>query len=143
MFPLLLAAQESYLMWYMRALGAKALLLLPVVAIFSFAVTLFLVSRRHGRLSGSTLLLLAMLPILAGFYCAIDSVIGAMIVLSRVGDDVTLKPSEVAEGIGASLIALHTGITLAVPTILIAVVGLVFRAASTESSAEATTAKVS
>lgn len=141
MFPLLLAAQESYLMWYLRALGAKALLLLPVVAIFSFAITLYLVSRRHGRLSGSALLLLAMLPILAGFYCMLDSVIGTLIVLSRVGDDVTLKPSEVAEGISGSLLALHTGITLSVPTILIALVGLVFRAASTEPSGVSSPAK--
>lgn len=141
MFPLLLAAQESYLMWYLRALGAKGVLLLPFAAILSFAITLFLVSRRHGRLSGSALLLLAMLPILAGFYCMLDSVIGTLIVLSRVGDDVTLKPSEVAEGISGSLLALHTGITLSVPTILIALVGLVFRAASAESSGVSSTVK--
>ncbi|MGV3605374.1 MAG: hypothetical protein ACO1RA_03130 [Planctomycetaceae bacterium] len=141
MFPLLLAAQDSYLMWYIRTLGIKGILLLPFAAILSFAITLFLVSRRHGRLSGSALLLLVMLPILAGFYCMLESVIGMLIVFSRVGDDVTLKPSEVAEGISGSLLALHTGFTLSVPTILIALVGLVFRAASAESSSVSSTAK--
>ncbi|MFO0884291.1 MAG: hypothetical protein U0894_08895 [Pirellulales bacterium] len=141
MFPLLLAAQDSYLMWYIRTLGIKGILLLPFAAILSFAITLFLVSRRHGRLSGSALLLLAMLPILAGFYCMLESVIGMLIVFSRAGDDVTLKPSEVAEGTSGSLLALHTGITLSVPTILIALVGLVFRAASTEPSGMSSPAK--
>ncbi len=132
MFPLLFAANESYLMWYLRALGGKNLLLLPTVAILSFVLTLILVSRGNSRFSGTAILVLIMLPMLAGAYGAIDSVIGAMIVLSRVGDEVTLKASEIADGIGSSLLALHTGITLAIPTILAAVIGLFYRGLAAE-----------
>lgn len=118
-------SQQSFLHWFVSALGPKYLVLLPLAALIAFAVILVLVVRGRGWAAGAAAVLAVFMPLLVGLLGTIEGLILSYMVIAS--SDVTPKPSLIAEGISTSLVTAYAGLILTAPGFLLAVVGLFVR----------------
>lgn len=115
---------QSFLMWVLTTLGMNAILL-PLCAGLAFVLTLLLVLRGKGPLTGTALLFIVPAPLLLGFWGALKGAIASFSVIAM--SDVSLKPAEVAGGVAEALLLPTAGLLLTVPSYLLAVIGLFVR----------------
>jgi hypothetical protein len=118
-------AQQSMLVWFLSALGAKYSLLLPLAGVLALVLVLVLVVRGNSRWTGAALMLVVPLPLLVGLFGALEGAIDAFTVIA--GSAVAPKPSEVAAGVSTSLVAPFVGMLLMVPAYLAGVIGTAVR----------------
>lgn len=117
--------QQSYLVWLIQAMGIRYTFLLPLAGLIAFVVVLFLVLKGKGHALPVALLLIVPLPVLVGFVGVIDGMMASFMVIAS--SDTSPKPSAVAEGISMSLVTAWIGILLAVPSYLLATIGMCVR----------------
>lgn len=115
---------QSYLMWVVTALGINSLLI-PLCAAVSFGLTILVLLRGKGPLTGVALLFIVPMPLVLGFWGALKGSIASFAVIAM--SDVAVKPSEVAGGVAEALLGPLTGLVLMAPSYLAAMIGLVIR----------------
>lgn len=119
-------ARQSIIHFYYNALGLKYAVLLPFAALIAFVMTLLLVWRGKGSHLVPAVLVALSLPVLVGIYSFFDGLISSFQVIATA--TTSPKPSEWAQGISMSLVGIQVGMFLALPTYLLAIVGMVIRA---------------
>ena len=123
-------ARQSYLMWFLSALGVKYTLLLPLAGFVAFLVVAFLLWKGKGPAMVGALLLVVPAPIFLGVMGVVEGLIAMYQVIGM--SSVTPKPSEIAEGISMSLVAAMVGLVLAMPAYFLATFGLIVRSLISE-----------
>lgn len=121
---------DNFLVWLIRALGWKYVLLLPVSALFSFVLTLVLVIAGKGRTTGAALCFLVAIPFLIGLFGMFEGLMASLMVLGASSS--SPKPSQVAVGVATSIVTPLVGMFLMVPSYLLATAGLSIRALKSE-----------
>lgn len=117
---------ESFLMWFIGALGWKYALLLPGSALLSFVLTAVLLGVGKGRTTGAALVFIVAIPFLVGLFGMFDGLMASFMVIAR--STVAPKPSEYAQGMSMSISTPLLGMLLMVPSYLLATVGLSIKA---------------
>jgi hypothetical protein len=115
---------QSFLMWVITTLGINTLLL-PLCALVSFLLTLLLVLRGKGPLTGIALLFIVPAPLLWGCFAALKASIASFSVLAL--SDSSPPPSAIVAGVAEALLLPLAGLMTMVPSYLTAVIGLVVR----------------
>jgi len=129
----------SYLQWIVEALGLGYCLLLVLAGVCSFVMTLLIVRRGKGDMSGVSLLLCIGLPLLVGLLATVHVMIKSMTPIAmRAEGDAT---PEMAAAITMSLFPLLLGILLMIPGYLVATIGLFRRSIREESETVSTSAE--
>lgn len=124
--------RQSYLMWFFSALGWKYTLLLPLAGLLAFVLTLLVVTRGKGPAQVGALLFIVPLPVLIGIYGVVEGLIASYQVIAM--SNTTPRPSQVAEGVSMSLVAVMVGMFLATPSYLAATAGLIVRSFTRDDS---------
>lgn len=119
-------AQQSHLSFIIESCGLWYAVLIPVVALVSFALTLLLVTFGRDSLTGPALVLIVPMPALVGFYASISGMLSSMMVIAAT--ELAIKPSEWYAGFAASLVTTWLGLLIMAPAFLTAVLGLSVRA---------------
>ena len=117
---------QNFLIWFIGALGWKYTLLLPASALLSFLLTAALVIAGKGKTTGAALGFIVAIPFLIGILGMIDGCIASFMVIAH--SSASPKPSEWAAGMSTAMVTPLTGMTLMVPSYLLATVGLTIRA---------------
>ena len=117
--------QQSYLSWIFNSLGLFYGTLLPLLALVTFAMTLVLVAKGKGPMVGPALLLIVPVPMLLGFFGAIQGAIKSCTVISL--SNVPVKASELALGISGALVLPMFGMLLMAPSFAVALFGMFLR----------------
>src|SRR5262245_43055132 len=120
-----IAAQQSYLSWFIGSLGWFYTLALPATGFLAFVVALLLVLRGRGAMTGAALWFVVLFPVGLGIYGALEGAVQAFSVISM--SEVTPKPSEIASGVAMSLVAPMVGMLVSLPAYLVAGLGSVIR----------------
>ena len=123
------SVQQSMAMWMLHSLGPYALLL-PLAALVSFALCLFLVLRGRNAWGGAAACVLVPMPLLLSLFGGLQGAMASFMVISN--SQATPKPSEVAAGISAALVIPYVGLLLTAPGYLVAVIGLLARSFAPE-----------
>ena len=117
--------QQSLLNWMVAALGIPYIILLPLAGLLCFLLALIVVFRGNGPMSAPALILIVHIPLLIGVFAAIQGAITSYTVIAM--SDATPRPSAVAEGISAALVAPIVGMLLMVPGYATATCGAFIR----------------
>lgn len=115
---------ESYAMWIVRSMGMVGVLILGAGA-FCFVVTLLVVIRGQGPFACAALVLIVPIPFLIGLFGMGSALIASFQVVSYAV--VSVKASEVFAGLTESLVNPMLGLTVMVPSYLVAILGSIFR----------------
>ena len=118
--------RQSYLEFIFGALGYQYTLLLPLAALVSFTLVLVLILRGKGSFLPTALMLIVPLPVLVGLMGVVDGISATFQEIAM--SSAAPKPSELARGIGMSLVTAWVGIWLAIPGFLLAATGSFIRA---------------
>jgi hypothetical protein len=122
--------QHSYLSFIFSALGIRYTFLLPLAGLIAFVVVLFLVLKGKGHALPAALMLIVPLPVLVGFVGVIDGMMASFTVIAM--SDTAPKPSAMAEGVAMSLVTAWVGMLLAIPSYLLATIGMCIRSLQSE-----------
>lgn len=125
MQPEMEPVRQSFLSWLFQSLGLGYAVLLPLAGLFSFFLVLVIVIRGRGPFAGVALVLICHVPMLVGIFAAIQGAIISYSVIAMSSN--APKPSEVAAGISAALIAPMVGMVMMVPAYATAAVGATAR----------------
>ena len=117
--------QQSYLMFLCHGLGLRYALLLPLTALVTFTLTLFVVLRVRGAAAGFALLFIVPMPLFVGAIGYLDGWIAAGHVMAA--SNAVPSPSEMAFGAALSLAAPMVGMWLMIPSYLLAMIALLVR----------------
>lgn len=120
------AQQQSFLVWLVRSLGWKYVLLLPVSGLFSFILTAVLVMLGKGKTTGAAVAFAVAIPLLVGIFGMIDGLVASFMVIAN--SSTIVKPSEWSEGISTGLVTPLIGMLLMAPSYILATAGLSIRA---------------
>lgn len=112
--------QQSYVVWIFSSLGPFAVLL-PLAGLLSFVLALIIVARGKGPMAAVALLLIVHVPMLIGFFGAVQGAINSYSVIAM--SAVAVKPSEVAAGISTALVSLMVGMVVTAPGYAVAALG--------------------
>lgn len=112
-----MAPQESFLNWLIRSTGLLGLLI-PPLAILCFILTVILVFRGKGPLTGVALLFIIPLPVLLGLLALIHGGIQSLQVIFY--SSVPPNTSEFGDAISTSLVGPMMGLLLTLPSYLLA-----------------------
>lgn len=118
-------APQSYVSWVISALGLPYLCLLLLAGTLCFLFALAVVVRGRGPMAASALVLIVPIPLLIGIFIAIQGAIAAYQVIAA--SPVAPKPSEVAAGNSAALVAPMVGMLMMIPSYLVAATGAFVR----------------
>jgi hypothetical protein len=116
----------SYLEFLFQSLGYRYALLLPAAAALAFVVVLILLLRGRGPAMVGAMLFVVPLPIFVGILGVVDGMLASFHVVAM--SNTAPKPAEYAQGISMSLVSLWVGLLLAVPSFLLAAIGLIGQA---------------
>lgn len=119
------STRQSFLFWFLGALGWRYTFLLPAVTLLSFILLLIVVFRGRGWAAGAAAVLLVPLPLLVGLMGTIDGLIATHLALAS--RDVAPLPSHIGEAYGTALVTPLVGICLMVPNYWLAVTCLFVR----------------
>jgi hypothetical protein len=122
---------QNFLMWLVSCLGWKYSLLLPASALASFVLTGVLVVAGKGKATGSAMAFLVAMPFLIGLFGMFDGLISSFMVIAQ--STTAAKPSELAMGIGTSVVTPLIGMLFMVPSYLLATAGLFLRSLKGDS----------
>ncbi|MGI8980876.1 MAG: hypothetical protein ACR2FY_16735 [Pirellulaceae bacterium] len=123
--------RENFLMWILSALGWRYILILPASAILSFVLVALLLAKGKGSHLGAAMGFIVAIPFLIGLCALLEHLIAGYMVLAE--SPSTPKYSELARGIGTSLVSPLAALFLMVPSYLLATVGLTIRALREDS----------
>ena len=129
-WQILAADNSNYLIWFLRALGLRYALVLPLVTIFSLVMIWMLVWRGKSTHLTAALLLLIPLPLYVTCVGDIDSFVASMQVIAFSG--ASPLPQEWAAGGSIALGSILIGMWFALPGFLLAITLLVIRALTHE-----------
>jgi len=118
--------QHSFVIWLFRSLGIRYTVFLPFIALLAFVLAIIAVSRFKTPVLTALLLAVVPLPFFYGAMSTIDGMMASMQVISISG--AVVKPSELAEGSAMCFVSLQVGLVLMLPTYLLAVGALAYRA---------------
>jgi hypothetical protein len=113
-----------------RALGFKYAILLPVSALVVFVLTLIVVVRGKGPMATAALLLIVPVPFLIGVFAAIEGGLRSFRVMATLDTDPPL--GIVAAAVSTVLVAPMVGMSLMVPSHILAIVGSLVRSFSAD-----------
>lgn len=119
--------RESFLGWVIRCMGIVGLLI-PIAALFSFALTLYVVTRGQGPFAFAAIILLVPTPFLLGLLGTLQGLILSLQVIAV--STTSPKPSELSDGIATALLNPLLGLIFMTPSYLVAIVGSVIRASA-------------
>lgn len=120
-----LPQQQSYLEFVFMSLGVRYTLLLPLAALVSFVLVLVLVLRGKGPWLSAAIVLLVPLPLYVGILGLVDGLMSSFQVVAM--SESNPRPSDLAQGVGMSLVSVLVGINLSIPGYLLAVIGTIIR----------------
>jgi hypothetical protein len=118
--------RESFVIWFIGALGWRYLLTLPAAALFSFVVVAFLLAKGKGSHLGAAMAFIVAIPFLIGLCALLDNLMAIHMLLAQ--STAIPKYQTIASGISVSLVAPIVALILMVPSYLLATVGLTIRA---------------
>lgn len=121
---------QSLLGYYYESMGLLYTVALLASASVGIAVTLYLLMRGRGMLAVVGMFLAATLPAIVGLIGTIDGMIGSFQVVAASASQP--KPAELSEGIARALVTTQVGLVLAIPIVLLAIVGSVLRSQVSE-----------
>ena len=125
---------QNFLVWFVKALGWRYMLLLPASALLSFVLTAVLVVAGKGRTTGAALVFIVAIPFLIGLFGMFDGMMASFMVMAS--SSTSPKPSEVAVGVSTSIVTPLVGMLLMVPSYLLATVGLSIKALQRDPQAK-------
>lgn len=117
--------QQSFLVWFISALGWRYSLLLPFVAAIAFILTVIIVLRGRGPYATAALLLIVPMPLIVGMVGVVDGLMNSLMVIAM--SSTSPKPSALAEGVSTSLVTAMAGFLLMFPTYMLAMLGMFAR----------------
>jgi hypothetical protein len=115
---------ESYVGWMIRSMGLIGLLVLGS-GMFCFILTLFIVIRGQGPWACAALVLFVPIPLLLGLFGTVQGLIASLQVIAATS--VSVKTSEIADGVASSLFNPMLGLVMMAPSYLVATLGSIFR----------------
>jgi hypothetical protein len=119
-------APQPFVVWLFRALGIRYTVFLPFIALLAFVLAGLALWRFKTPVLTAILVAVVPLPLFYGAMGMIDGMMASWSVVSLSG--VSVKNSDLAEGAALSLVTMQVGLILLLPTYLLAVVGLTYRA---------------
>jgi len=125
---------QNFLVWFVKALGWRYMLLLPAAALLSFVLTAVLLVAGKGRTTGAALVFIVAIPFLIGLFGMFDGMLASFLEIAR--STASVKPSVMAAGVSMSISTPLVGMLLMVPSYLLATVGLSVRALQSDPKAK-------
>ena len=125
------AADQSFLMWYLQTLGVGGLMI-AAAALVAFTLTMLIVLRGKNMTSGSALMLIVPLPLLAGFFSMLKGMMASFGVIVRANVQITV--SEIAAALAETSASLLFAILAMAPSYLLAMGYLFSRSLRADSS---------
>ena len=118
-------SQQSYLSWYLNALGVENAAWLSLSTFVSCVLILWLAFRGKGIHAALAMILLIPVPLIIGVYAGLDGAISAMVVISRGATQPT--GSQFASGLAMTFVAPWLGMLLCIPNYLVALLSMLVR----------------
>jgi hypothetical protein len=117
--------EQSQLEFIYHSLGFLYCVLLPLSALVSFILVVVAVARWRGAASVAVLMFAAPMPVYLGLYATVSGLLASYQVIMYTTTQP--RPSEMAQGIGMSLVSFWIGMFLSVPGFFVALIGSLVR----------------
>lgn len=121
---------QSFATWAITSLGPLYVVLIPLSALVSFLVILFLVYRGRGVMAATSILLLVHVPLMIGVFAALEGLANMYRVMAISGT--TINAADIASGYSSLLFAPMVSMLLMIPSYTAALIGTFFRAVFTK-----------